>query len=36
MQKRIAFKRIAPEGLQALGHLEGYVRNRLAISFREP
>jgi AhpD family alkylhydroperoxidase len=26
MQERIAFKRIAPEGLQALGQLEAYVR----------
>jgi AhpD family alkylhydroperoxidase len=26
MQERIAFKRITPEGLQALGHLEAYVR----------
>jgi AhpD family alkylhydroperoxidase len=26
MQERIAFKRIAPEGLEAMGHLEVYVR----------
>lgn len=26
MQERIAFKRIAPEGLEAMGHLEAYVR----------
>jgi AhpD family alkylhydroperoxidase len=26
MQERLAFKRIAPEGLEAMGHLEAYVR----------
>lgn len=26
MQERIAFKKIAPEGLEAMGHLEAYVR----------
>ena len=26
MQERIAFKRTAPEGLEAMGHLEAYVR----------
>jgi AhpD family alkylhydroperoxidase len=26
MQERLSFKRIAPEGLEAMGHLEAYVR----------
>jgi AhpD family alkylhydroperoxidase len=26
MQERLAFKKIAPEGLEAMGHLEAYVR----------